>query len=145
MLILPVYVASPFDTKNMYYSEAEYQIKSYALNQWITNPGIMFTNLIQQKLINNCIYSNVVSAEAITGTRYKLVSQLLDFKQVITVTTATMNFSMRVQLIDNNTNTVVKSKTFTQSIPVTPNPNGYIKGANVIADRFLNDLSSWLR
>lgn len=142
--ISPVQVFAPYDSKNMYYSESQYEINSYALSQWSANPGFMLTQAIQQKLQQSCAYSNVVSADVMSTAKYRLVSQLIDFKQVINGSSATMNLTVLAQLIDNSNNLVVKSKTFTETAPVTANPDGYIKGANDATAAFLNDLTTWL-
>ncbi|MBP9742501.1 MAG: membrane integrity-associated transporter subunit PqiC [Burkholderiales bacterium] len=143
--VSPVKVFAPFDTRNMYYSESEYQLNSYALNRWSTHPGYMLNQAILQKLISTCTYSNVVNAEVMSVAKYRLVAQVMDFKQVINSNDATMNLTVLVQLIDNTSNMVMKSKTFMETLNVTPDPSGYIKGANAVVAQFTNDLALWLQ
>lgn len=144
--VSPVKVFAPFDTRNMYYSESEYQLSSYALNRWSTHPGYMLNQVILQKLISTCTYSNVVSAEVMSVAKYRLVAQVMDFKQVINnPNDATMNLTVLVQLVDNMSNMVVKSKTFVETLNVTPDSSGYIKGANSVVTQFTNDLVLWLQ
>lgn len=142
--ISPVKVYAPYDTRNMYYSESPYQLSSYAFNQWSTMPEFMFNQAILQKLIATCIYSNVVNAEVMSVAKHRLVVQVMDFKQVISAESANMNFTVLAQLIDNKTNAVIKSKTFAEVLPVSPDPQGYVRGANDIVLQFVNDLADWL-
>lgn len=142
--VSPVKVFAPYDTRNMYYSESPYQLSSYAFNQWSTLPEFMFNQAILQRLTAACIYSNVVNSEVMSVAKLRLAIQVMDFKQVISTESANMNFTSLVQLIDNNTNTVIKSKTFVEVLPVSPDPGGYVKGANDIVLQFVNDLADWL-
>jgi ABC-type uncharacterized transport system auxiliary subunit len=142
--VSPVRVFAPYDTRNMYYSESQYQLNAYALNQWAANPSWMFTQSIFQRLQQSCIYGNVVSAEFMITAKYRLTSQVMDFKQVINGTTASMNLNIVEELVDNSTNQVLRSKTFIETSQVEANPAGYIKGANDVMDSFLSDLTTWL-
>lgn len=135
---------APFNNNKMYYSQAPSQLNSYALNEWIAHPDVMLTQAIQEKLLTSCIYSNVVNAEFMTTAKYRLNSQLLDFKQVINGQSATMQLSMLVQLVDNSHNQVIRSKNFTAQVDVDPTPAGYVKGANTVTQTFLTDLTTWL-
>lgn len=139
-----VKVFAPYDTRNMYYSESQYKLNSYAQSEWVTNPSFMVTQAMQQKLLETCSYSNVVSSEFMTTAKYRLVSQLMDFKQIINGDSASMNLNILVQLVDNSTNLVVKSKTFAETTPTTASPAGYVSGANDVMAAFLNDLATWL-
>ena len=139
-----VQVFAPYDTKNMYYSESQYQLNNYSLNQWATQPSSMFTQAVLQKLLQSCIYSNVVSSDFVATAKYRLVMQLMDFKQIINGNDASMNLTLLAELIDNTTNQVIKSKTFSETSPTTPNAQGYIAGANAATAQLLSDLTAWL-
>ena len=144
MQVFPVKVASPFDNKYMYYSESQYQLSSYALNQWVSSPGQMFTQAVHEKLQGSCLYKNVISAEFMVTAKYRLTVQVMDFEQIISGGSATMNMSVIVQMIDNNSNQVIKGKTFVETANVTPDVNGYIQGANQVTQAFTSDLTTWL-
>ena len=135
---------APFNTNKMYYSQAQYQINSYTLNQWATRPSSMLTQEIQEKLLASCIYGNVVNSEFMTTAKFRLNSQLLDYKQVISGQSSTMRLSMLVQLVDNTSNQVVRSKIFNNETAGDPTVAGYVKGANDVTQSFLNDLATWL-
>lgn len=134
----------PYDLTSMFYSKAEYQLSNYSRNEWVAAPSIMITKALQEKLLQSCHYSNVVSADFMTSARYRLNSQLIELKQNINGIAATMNLAILVQLVNNSTNQVVKSKTFIEKVSVGANPYGYVIGTNQAVEEFLNDVVSWL-
>jgi ABC-type uncharacterized transport system auxiliary subunit len=138
-------VFAPYNNRNMYYSESQYQLNKYTLNQWSTDMGTMLTQLIQQKLLNSCIYSNVVSNSVFASAKYRLVVQLIDLKQLIAGNSSQMHLDVLVQLIDNNSNVVISSKEFVITTDTTPNSQGYIAGANDVIASFLDQLTKYLQ
>lgn len=137
---------APFDTRDMLYSVAKYQLDSYSIHKWITPVDAMLTKAIQEKLLNSCIFGNVVNADFMTSAKYRLNSQLLNLTQNIDNhrQDATLNFSILEQLVDNNSNQVIKSKIFNLSVPVSANPQGYVEGTNLVVKEFLQQLVIWL-
>ena len=142
--VSPVRVFTPFDSRGMYYSVAQYQLSSYSLSQWASTPSEMFNQAILQKLQKSCIYSDVSSSEFMVTAKYRLASQVMDFKQVIINGSSNMSLKVYAQLIDNTNNTVIKNKTFIETAEVESSPAGYIKGANEVTNSFTNDLVTWL-
>jgi ABC-type uncharacterized transport system auxiliary subunit len=136
---------APYDTTNMYYSQGVSQLDSYALNQWVSLPGAMLTQAIQEKVLSSCKYASVVNAEFMTIAKYRLTNQVVNFKQVINKDRATFNMTVISHLVDNKSNQVIKGNTFDVSIPVAPSPTGYIDGANQATVKFLGELLAWLK
>ena len=123
----------------------KYELDSYSRNQWVAPPSGMLTKAIQEKLLQSCSYNNVVSADFMTSAKYRLNSQLIELKQKFEDNNATMNLAILVQLVDNSSNQVVKSKTFIVNEKVTPNQAGYVVGANQAVEDFLSELVLWLK
>ncbi|MCX8514866.1 MAG: hypothetical protein RL017_96 [Pseudomonadota bacterium] len=142
--VAAVTVFSPYDSTNMYYSQKQYQVNSYAQSQWASSTSSMYTQLLTQKLQQSCIYSNVISSEYVASANYRLVTQLTDLKQIITKDGASMHLGFYAQLIDNKTNKVIMSKNFSEEMSVTPDIAGYINGSNVLSGKLLNDITAWL-
>jgi ABC-type uncharacterized transport system auxiliary subunit len=142
--VAAVDVFSPYDSTNMYYSQSQYQVNSYAQSKWASSTSSMYTQLLTQKLQQSCIYSNVISSEYVASANYRLVTQLTDLKQIISKDGSTMHLGFYAQLIDNKTNKVIKSKNFSEEMTVTPDINGYINGSNVLSGKLLNDITAWL-
>lgn len=138
-------VDEPFDTYTMYYSDNTYQLTSYSQNEWVARPAKMLTQATQEKLLGTCLYANVVSSDFMTSSTYRLAGQVLDFKQVINNSTAIMQLSVIIQLIDNKTNSVLASKIFVEKVNTTPDVVGYINGANQATQSYLNDMATWLQ
>lgn len=134
----------PYDGTGMFYSLSTYQLSKYARNRWVASPNGMITKAMQEKLLQSCNYSNVVSADFMTSAKYRLNSQLIELKQNINGQNAEFSLIVLVQLVNNSSNTVVKSKTFIEKIAVAANPYGYVIGTNATVDKFLNDLVAWL-
>lgn len=136
---------APYDSENMYYSLERYQLSHYSRNQWVAAPMIMMTKALQEKLLQSCQYSNVVSADFMTTSKYRLNSQLIELQQNIRNDKSTIVLAVLVQLVDNKSNKVVKSKTFVENVEVIPNQHGYTVGVNKAVDKFLDDLLIWLK
>ena len=142
--VSPVRVFMPFDSRGMYYSVAQFQLSSYSLSKWASTPSEMFNQAILQKLQKSCVYSDVSSSDFMVTAKYRLASQVMDFKQVIINGSSNMNLKVYVQLIDNTNNTVIKNKTFIETTNTDSSPAGYINGANEVTNSFTNDLVTWL-
>lgn len=136
---------APYDTLNMFYSDEQYELDSYATHQWVSLPSAMLTQSIQQKMLQSCSYANVVSADFMTIAKYRLTNQLVNFKQTINGKDATFTMTVISQLVENKTNQVLKGKTFNIEVSATPDPKGYISGANLATAEFLSQLLVWLK
>lgn len=135
----------PYDSDNMFYSLERYQVSRYSRNQWVASPTVMITKTIQEKLLQSCDYAHVVNADFLTNSDYRLNSQLIELQQNIRDGKSEIVFAILVQLVDNKTNQVVKGKTFLEKLNVEPNQHGYVVGVNKVVDKFLNDLTIWLK
>lgn len=135
---------APFDTTTMYYANSQYELKAYGVHQWAALPNQMLTQAIQQKILNSCLYKSVVSDDFITVAHYRLTTQLVEQKQVISGNSSKMVLVIISQLVDNTTNKVVKGKKFDIEVPTTADANGYIAGANQATVEYLNQLLVWI-
>ena len=136
---------APYDTTRMFYSSSQYQLNSYARHEWAALPSQMLTKVIQEKLIGACQYSSVVNADFMTAAKYRLNSQLVELKQNITGDRAEIKLAVLIQLVDNGSNQVIKSKTFVERVKTQPNPEGYVDGTNIATKMFLDELVLWLK
>ena len=167
--ISSVLADTPFNARYMLYSKGNNELNSYVLHEWVTKPEDMLTQLMQEKLLNSCSFSTVSSSRSMTSANYRLNSQLINLTQTITTTTlessspeahiaesttpsfvptmtttAALELDMLVQLINNSNNQVVESKLFRIKLNVEPNVRGYISGANLAANIFLDELAKWI-
>jgi ABC-type uncharacterized transport system auxiliary subunit len=142
--VMPVRANAPYDTVRMYYTKSQYELDSYSYNQWVATPQSMISQAIEQKLLQSCIYTNVINSVFLATADYRLSTQILELKQVIKDNLSTITLITLVQLIDNSTNNVMKSKTFVESIDNTNSPEGFVIGANEVTQKFLVELTEWL-
>lgn len=145
LLITRMKAEEPYDSDNMYYAKSRYQLNHYSRNQWVAAPNIMLTKVIQEKLLQSCEYGNVVNADFMTSSNYRLNTQLLELQQNINESPAVVTLAVLVQLVDNKANRVVKSKTFIEKTTTTANPAGYVDGTNIVVTKFLANLLAWLK
>lgn len=155
--ITSMQTASPYNNKQMFYSKGQYHLASYNYNEWISDLGVMLTQSIQQALIKSCIYDNVVSADFMTLSQYRLNTQLVELRQVmpdnldilssgeLTKNISVLHFAVIVQLVDNLKNKVIKSKVFVEEESITPDAKGYVMGTNKVTEKFLSELIQWLK
>lgn len=143
--IMPVGANAPYDTVKMFYSKSQYELTNYSYNQWVTLPQKMLAQAIEQKLLQSCIYANVINSAFMATANYRLSTQLIELKQVIKTELSTINLIALVQLIDNASNNVIKSKIFIERIDNANSPQGFVIGANHVTQKFLADLTEWLR
>lgn len=148
---------NPYDTNKMFYSKSQYQLTSYNYTQWVGDLGTMLTQEIQERLLQSCLYSNVVNADFMTNAQYRLNTQLLELKQIMPDNLNSLTWSQQnkniarihlvvvAQLVDNSSNKVVKSKSFVEDLNVTPDAHGYVMGSNAVVKMFLDDLATWLK
>ncbi len=134
----------PFNTNKMIYTSSKYELATYSYNKWATSPQQMLTIAIQEKLLQSCLYSNIVTEEVVTSSQYRLATQLLTLKQIINGTKSHVDLSILAQLIDNNSNHIIKSKTFSASIEASANPKSYVEATNQATQTILDSLVTWL-
>ncbi|HMT03170.1 MAG TPA: ABC-type transport auxiliary lipoprotein family protein [Burkholderiales bacterium] len=143
--VLQMQANSPFNTEKMLYTSSKYELGYYSYSKWATLPQKMLTTAIVDKILQSCLYSNVISEDTITTYQYQLSSQLLNLKQTINGSTSHVDLSIMFQLISNNSNQIIKSKTLSASTSASANPNGFVDATNLATQTILNNLIEWLR
>ena len=129
----------------MYYSNDTGELNYYKLNQWVTDTSTIFTQLIVQELEQSCLYKSVISSNLLVASDYRLIIQVMNFKQYIHNDQSTVQLLVSIQLINNNTNHIVKNKIFTTDIKTSPDIQGYIKGSNIAINNFLKEMLVWIK
>ncbi len=142
--VLQMQANPPFNTEKMLYTSSKYELGYYSYNKWATLPQKMLTTAIVDKILQSCLYSNVISEDTITTYQYQLSSQLLNLKQTINDSTSHIDLSIMFQLINNNSNQIIKSKTLSASISAPANPKGFVDATNMATQTILNNLVDWL-
>ena len=136
---------APYETTKMFYSKGQYQLDSYSYNQWAAFPTQMLSYAVFQKVMQSCIYKSVVSGEFMTVSNYTLNTKLLELKQIINGDSSVVNLIIIAQLIENKSDSVIRSKTFVVKANSSPNPKAYVVSVNQATSEFLAQLTNWLQ
>ena len=124
---------------------SSYQINSYSYSQWAALPQSVINQLIQRKLIQSCLFSNVIHANFITTADIRLNTQLIELQLEVDKSSSIVHLIIFAQLINAKSNDIIKHKTFIMQTPVETSPKGFAIGADKDTTEFLNQLSDWLR
>ncbi|GGD49645.1 hypothetical protein GCM10012288_24640 [Malaciobacter pacificus] len=131
----------------MNYIEGKHKQYPFSKARWSTpvNQMVSFhlTNMINQL----DIFKSVQSYKSITKDDYILQSNIIDFKQYFSedLKSSYVKAVIQVSLIDNHTNKIVDSKTFTSKIDTkTLDSYGGVKSLNNALFNILNNVSLWL-
>ncbi len=136
---------SSINTKAILYSKNAVEQEEYALSKWSDKPSKMVQKLIAKHLTSQNKYKYITSSNIKVPTDYKLISELVEFKQIFTEHKSYADFSIRVYLINNNTQKVYfKSFTYNK-LSNTNNAKGLVYGINNISNNFLLDLQNFIQ
>lgn len=132
------------NTKAILYSKNSVEQEAYALSKWSDKPSKMVQRLIAKYLTSQNKYKYITTSNIKVDTDYKLISELVEFKQIFTKNKSYADFSIRVYLINNNTQKVYfKSFTYNK-LSDTNNAKGLVYGINNISNNFLFDLQNFI-
>ena len=142
--ILPTQANAPYNSYNMYYSKNNYLLETYSYSQWATLPQNTINQAIWQASSTSCIFKNIVGADVVVATHYRLYSRILKLQQNITDNKSTAEFSILIQLINNDQNTIVGSNIFNENSIIKTSPNGMAEGFSYNLQQFSEKLHNWL-
>jgi ABC-type uncharacterized transport system auxiliary subunit len=136
---------SSINTKAIIYSKSSVEQEKYALSKWSDKPTKMLQKIISQHLTQQNAYKYVTNSNIKIDNDYRLVSELVDFKQTFTKIKSYADFSIRVYFINNKTQKVYfKSFTYNK-LSNTNNAKGLVYGINYISNLFLTDLTNFIQ
>lgn len=135
---------SPYDSYKMFYAMSPYEINSYSYSQWASLPQNIINQLIQRRLIQSCLFSNVIHANFITTADIRLNTQLIELQLEVGKNTSVVHLIVFAQLINAKNNDIIQHKTFILQTPVETSPKGFAIGADKDTKELLNQLSDWL-
>ena len=113
---------------------------SLPVNEMVT---IHITNMMDQ--LNN--FRSVQNYKSITKDDYILQSSIIDFQQYFSndLASSYVKVTIKISLIDNSSNKVLKSKTFTSTVDSkTLDSYGGVKALNEAFINVLNESSAWM-
>ncbi|WP_072680265.1 ABC-type transport auxiliary lipoprotein family protein [Arcobacter sp. LA11] len=136
---------SSMNTKAILYSRNSIEQEEYALSKWSDKPSKIIQQIVAKYLTKQNKYKYITVSNIKVPTDYKIMSELVEFKQTFTKNKSYADFSIRVYLINNHTQKVYfKSFTYNK-LSDTNNAKGLVYGINNISNNFLFDLQQFLQ
>jgi len=137
--------ASPrYNSTNMAYTSAPYQLAYFSKNRWTETPAEMMQPLMVQSLQNTHFFKTVGNGSALGHYDYILTTQLLEFQQYFNKSGSFFRITLRAQILRTMNNQVIATKTFsvTKEAP-TPTPYGGVVAANQATAEILYQLTEF--
>jgi len=120
-----------FDTDRIVYVLEEHRLQPYADNQWIDTPSKMLAPLISEAMSRTGSFGAVLTAPSTVPGQWELQSDIVRLQ--LEVAAARFRFTLRVVLIETQTRTVVLTREFDASAPVSgASPAAAVAAANVV-------------
>jgi cholesterol transport system auxiliary component len=132
----------------MNYIEGKHKQYSFSQARWNIPVNQMVTFHLTDMLDQLDIFKSVQSYKSITKDDYILQSNIIDFKQYFSedLKSSYVKAVIHISLIDNYTNKIIDSKTFSSVIPSeTLDSYGGVKSLNKALVNILKDISFWLK
>jgi len=138
--------APGFTSSRMAYVNQSQQLDYFAYNEWVDTPASMLALALEKRIDEMAIFGAVLSGSAEIKTDLRLDSYLLALQQDFTGKGSTVVLEVKIKLIDVAGRTLLGTKTFSYAEPAGgENPAAGVAAANRAMDRFLADLTGFLK
>jgi ABC-type uncharacterized transport system auxiliary subunit len=118
---------------------------SYQNAHWNTTGSQLIGSGIVRAIDQSKVFRSVVDYNSIANTDYLLESQIYEFCHKMHNNLSVSAVTVRFDLIDMQTNRLVKSKKLSYNIPTgTVDADGYVKATNRAFEQMSGDLIAWL-
>lgn len=144
---LTLYVAPPqtnslYNTREMAYSTAHYQIGYYANHLWADQPSEMVQTLLVQTLQNTRHFHAVVTSGLEGNVTYILNTQIIKLLQDYTRAPGQFYLTVQVQILRASDNHIIATKEFSFSETIyQPGPYAGVVAANRATARALSAIT----
>jgi len=136
--------AAGLNTARMAYSTEPNRLDYFAYHEWIAPPAKMIASLMESRLQASGLFSAVLAGSPDVQTDLRLDSEVQVFQQDFTQNEGTLNFTVRVNLVEVQSRTLLASETFVYQEPAIGNAEAGVVAANRAVDRYLNELTGFL-
>lgn len=141
LLITPTQALAGYQTEQMQYLTKPYALSSFSKNSWYSPPANMIYSLLIQSAQKSHAFSAVSSGTYVNKTDYQLDTQLIELRQNFIMRPSRIEFKMKAILTRVSDNQIIKSKTFSYSIPCPQDtPYGGVLAANIVAKTFTKNV-----
>lgn len=146
VLLVTTPIATPaYATNKMAYVKTPYQIQYFAENEWVDEPAHLLTPLIVKSLQQTNRFANVVASPYTGHSDYRLDVQLLQLQQNFLHNPSVIELSVKANLMDNQTQQLIASKTFDIAVNTTgDNPYSGVVAVNNAVAQLLAKLAQFV-
>lgn len=144
LLVTTPTASSGYTTKKMIYNKCLYELNSFSRNEWVGPPAEIIEPLLIQKLRDTGYFHAVVTTPFSANRELILKSHLLELRQDFTLHPSHIIMALQVELINNKTEQVINSKTFSISVPTKcDTPESGVVTTNYAANELLNQVAQF--
>ena len=142
--VMPPHAWPGFDTAQMIYDIAPYELAAFAKSRWVDTPSRMIASLLTRALQETGGFRTVVQARSGIPAAYRLDTEIVRLLQDFTVHPSRVEITIRAQLTDVRAQRVVASRTFDESESApTENAAGGVVAANAALQRVLERIAAF--
>lgn len=137
--------APGLNTSRMAYRTESNRIDYFAYNEWVASPARMMSSLMEARLDESGMFGAVVTGSSDIRTDLRLDSTIMSLQQDFTDKTSSVDFSVKVNLVDVPDRSLADSKTFSYRVPAEErNAESGAAAANRAVSRFLDELAAFI-
>jgi len=136
--------AAGLNTARMAYSTEPNRLDYFAYHEWIAPPAKMIASLMESRLQASGLFSAVLAGSPDVQTDLRLDSEVQVFQQDFTGDGGTLNFTVRVNLVEIKSRHLLGSETFNYREPAAGNAEAGVAAANRAVDLFLDELTGFI-
>lgn len=145
LIISPVRAASGFDSQRIIYVREPHKLEYFSHNEWIDAPARMLGSLMVASIEQTGAFRAVVMTPGSAGGDLRLDTEIVRLQQDFQTKPSTVQFSLRVYLVDEKTRKVVAWRAFdNQATADSDDPRAGVVAANRAVQTVLEELSQFL-
>jgi len=145
LLVFPPETKPAFDTTQMAYTSRPYQIDYFSQHEWGAPPSQMLQPLLVKTLENTHYFSAVLTPPYSGSYTYSLRTEILELTQDFTSEPASLQLTLRFQLIDGTANRVIATREISLHEPMQQKtPYAGVVAANNAGAKALQELARFV-
>ncbi len=144
LLVSEPNTVSVYNTSQIAYSRAPYQVAYFAKNTWAGYPADMLQPLIIQTLQNTHYFHAVVSQSIGGGYDYSLNTEIVELLQDYSQSVPLLRLTVRAQIVRLSNSRIIATKEFVIVTPILQkSPCGGVYAANIATKEMLRELTQF--
>ncbi len=145
LMVMHVNAIRGFDSSNMMYQEAPYELAAYSKNAWLAPPASMMTPLIIKTMQDSGLFKAVVLGPSLSNTTYVLNASLLALYQDFTVNPSEIVLSLDVSFSNASTTQLMADHIITERVSAKEGtPYSGVVAANQAMSNVLVDMTHFV-